>query len=124
MCMRVAQRNPVVPHPTPTNAMLVLLGRSSNLTASQMQVAVGWRTRTGSLVQRVGTRRLQVVSELPQMVKGVQPQAAAVLLARATVEEAWKAQNQADDPKRPELMQRIIGGLCLEACTAARMGHW
>ena len=80
-----------------------------------MQVAVGWRTQSGSLVQRVATRRLAVVADIPQFVQGVRPETAALLLARATVEEALKAQDSRD-PKRPQLMQRIIGEkLWLEA---------
>ena len=75
-----------------------------------MQAAVGWRTQSGALVQRVATRRLQVVADIPQFVSGVQPEVAALLLARATVEEALKAQD-GSDPKRPQLMQRIIGAV-------------
>ena len=75
---------------------------------SCVQAAVGWRTQSGALVQRVATRRLQVVADIPQFVHGVRPEVAALLLARATVEEALKAQN-GSDPKRPQLMQRIIG---------------
>ena len=69
---------------------------------------MGWRTQSGTLVQRVATRRLAVVADIPQFVQGVQPETAALLLARATVEEALKAQDSRD-PQRPQLMQRIIG---------------
>lgn len=72
------------------------------------QVAVGWRTRSGALLQRVCTRRLQVVADIPALVPLVDGQASALLLARAAAEEALRTHSPAD-ALRPAHMQRIIG---------------
>ena len=70
-------------------------------------------------MQRVCTRRLQVVPDVATLVPLVDGQLSALLLARAAAEEALRAA-AAVDQQRPAHMQRIIGAPLAGAAPAQR----
>ena len=65
----------------------------------------------GRLVQRVVTRRLPVVSSLPGYLRGVNPEAAAVVLAKKAVLDARKAGALWSQSKAEDLRWGCSGGV-------------
>ena len=73
-----------------------------------LQAVVSWTAEDGSSVHRVVTRRLAVAAARPAMLRGMDCEVAALLLAKRVVQEARQA-DAASNAQEAEKLRRAIG---------------